>query len=116
MKGELKYLNNKVNLMLALNSPLLFAVLALLWWSFLPDRTDFPFGIRVQPGLYPTLNLRPTNCFEHLNFVTRQATYSVIRGFRDMHRSVAPNAKAAGNSGTHQSVGLRCHFPATGVL
>ena len=34
LKGELKALNGKVNLVLAFNTPLLFAVLALLWRSF----------------------------------------------------------------------------------
>ena len=34
LRGELKALNGKVNLMLAFNTPLLVAVVALLWKSF----------------------------------------------------------------------------------
>ena len=34
LRGDFKALNGKVDLLLAFNTPLVFAVLALLWWAF----------------------------------------------------------------------------------
>ncbi len=51
LKGKLKALNSKVNIMLAFNTPLLFAVLALLWRSFFVGAVDgSPSGFKRSRG------------------------------------------------------------------